>query len=298
MVLERAVEFVTDISTRILNIVASIEPVDILDMLLMAFIIYKGIKIVKETKAVQLLSGIVIILLTYAISAALKLKMMTYLFGNFFQVGLIALIVVFQPELRRVLERVGRTNVATVFNRSDDMAEKWSQTIEAVSEAVSDLSDTATGALIVIERTNHLGVQIENGTFMDCVPSAAALKTIFFPKTALHDGAVIIRDARIIAAGCFLPTPAKEEYINKQLGSRHRAAIGMSEESDAIIIVVSEETGTVSVADTGELTRGYTRESLEKLLREKFLPDSGNEKNIIGIIKSGKEKLNGKRRKN
>lgn len=301
MVLDRTVEFLADIASRILNVVASIELVDVIDMLLMAFIIYKGIKIVKETKAVQLLSGIVIILITYAVSAALKLKMMTYLFGNFFQVGVIALVVVFQPELRRVLERVGRTNVATVFNqgsRSDDIVQSWSDTIEVIGEAVSQLSDTATGALIVIERTNKLGEQIENGTVMDCLPSVPTLGSIFFPKTPLHDGAVIIRDARIIAAGCFLPTPAKEETINKQLGSRHRAAIGMSENSDAIIIVVSEETGTVSVAENGELTRGYTKERLISFLRSKLIPDSGREKNIIGIIKSGKERLNVRKKKN
>ncbi len=293
-------ELLTDISSRILNVAASIEFRDILDMLIMAYILYKGIKIIRETKAVQLLTGIVIILAIYGISAALELKMMTYLFGNFFQVGLIALIIVFQPELRRVLERVGRANVKTVFNsgsHADDLNQNWADAIDVVAQAASDLSDTATGALIVIERTNKLGEQIENGTIMDCVPSVPTLGSIFFPKTPLHDGAVIIRDARIIAAGCFLPTPAKEETINKQLGSRHRAAIGMSENSDAIIIVVSEETGTISVAENGELTRGYTMEKLREMLRQKLLPENMHDKNIIGIIKSGKERLNGKRKK-
>lgn len=286
-----------DIWSMATSMVASITLLDIIDMVLMTYIIYKGFKLVRETKAQQLVTGILIILAMYAISSLLKLTVMSFLLENFFQVGLIALIVVFQPELRRILERVGRTNVKSVFNSAaaqDNLNQNWADTINVIGEAVSQLSDTATGALIVIERSNRLGEQIENGTVMDCVPSVPTLGSIFFPKTPLHDGAVVIRDARIIAAGCFLPTPQKEERINKQLGSRHRAAIGMSENSDAIIIVVSEETGTVSIAENGELTRGYTKERLISYLRSKLLPDSGHEVNIIGILKSGKERKNGR----
>ncbi len=285
--------------SRIMSIFASIQFVDVIDMLLLAYILYKGFKLVRETKALQLVTGIVIVVAIYAISAALKLKVMSYLLENFFQVGLIAIVVVFQPELRRVLERVGRTNVKSVFApgmHSEDLVQSWSDTIDVLGEAVSQLSDTATGALIVIERTNRLGEQIENGTVMDCIPSVPTLGSIFFPKTPLHDGAVVIRDARIIAAGCFLPTPQKEERINKQLGSRHRAAIGMSETSDAIIIVVSEETGTVSIAENGELTRGYTKDRLVAYLRSKLIPDTGRDINIIGILKSGKERKNGRKK--
>ncbi len=294
---ERAVEYLTELSGRLLSIISTIEIRDIIDMIVMAFIIYKGIKIIRETKAQQLITGIFIMLVVYLISTLLKLKMMTFLFGNFFQVGLIAIIVVFQPELRRVLERVGRTNVK-VFNSSsdEDIAQRWEQTINIVAEAASMLSDSTTGALIVFERQVHLGDQIATGTIMDCIPSVAAFGTIFFPKTALHDGAVILRDGLIHAAGCFLPTPMKEETINKQLGSRHRAAIGMSETSDAIIIVVSEETGTISVAENGELTRGYSKEKLIEYLRAKIIHDNSREVNITGILKYGKELINGRKK--
>lgn len=294
---ETAMERLNDIMSMAMSMISSITLLDILDMVLMTYIIYKGFKLVRETKAQQLVTGILIILALYALSSLLQLKVMSFLLRNFFQVGLIALIIVFQPELRRILERVGRTNVKSVFNSAtnqDNLIQNWSDTINVIGEAVSQLSDTATGALIVIERSNRLGEQIENGTIMDCIPSVPTLGSIFFPKTPLHDGAVVIRDARIIAAGCFLPTPQKEERINKQLGSRHRAAIGMSENSDAIIIVVSEETGTVSIAENGELTRGYTKERLVQFLRAKLIPDTGHEVNIIGILKSGKERKNGR----
>lgn len=294
-----ALDYLSDLSARMLSVVSSIQLVDVIDMVLMAYIIYKGFKIIRETKAQQLITGIFIFIVIYALSALLKLKVMSFLFGNFFQVGLIAIIVVFQPEFRRVLERVGRTNVKSVFNsgyNADDVTHNWEDTIEVIGEAAKQLSDTATGALIVIERQNRLGEQIENGTVMDCIPSVPTLGSIFFPKTPLHDGAVVIRNARIIAAGCFLPTPQKEDRINKQLGSRHRAAIGMSENSDAIIIVVSEETGTVSIAENGELTRGYTKERLIQYLRQKLLPDNGHEVNITGILRYGKELINGRKK--
>ncbi len=294
-----ATEYLNSLSSRLLSVVASIQIIDIIDMVLMTYIIYKGLKIIRETKAQQLITGIFIMLVVYGVSVALKLKVMTFLFGNFFQVGLIAIVVVFQPELRRVLERVGRTNVKTVFNpggRDEDIDAKWEKTIDIISDAAMQLSDTATGALIVIERTNKLGEQVETGTVMDCVPSVATFGTIFFPKTPLHDGAVIIRDAVIHAAGCFLPTPQKEDRINKQLGSRHRAAIGMSETSDAIIIVVSEETGTVSIAENGELTRGYSKERLSEYLKSKIIRESSREVNITGILKYGKELINGRKK--
>ena len=298
---ETALGYLTDILSRIISVVASISINDVIDMLLIAFIIYKGFKIVRETKAQQLITGIIIIVMLYALSSRylLNLRVTSFLLQNFFQVGLIALVVVFQPELRRILERVGRTNVKSVFNtgyRADNVTQNWADAIEAVGEAAKQLSETKTGALIVIERSNRLGEQIENGTIMDCIPSVPTLGSIFYPKTPLHDGAVVIRNARIIAAGCFLPTPAKEELINKQLGSRHRAAIGMSENSDAIIIVVSEETGLVSVAENGELTRGYTKERLIQYLRSQIIPESNKEATIIGLFKSGKERRNGRKK--
>lgn len=287
---------------RVASTLASISIVDVLDILILAFIIYKGIKLVKETKAQQLITGILIIVGIYAVSSWLNLKVMAFLLQNFLQIGIIAIVIVFQPELRRILERVGRVNVKPLKLINDshgDAASQWAKTIDIIGEAANQLSDTTTGALIVIERTNHLGEQIDTGTVLDCIPSVATFGSIFFPKTPLHDGAVIIRDAKIYAAGCFLPTPQKEETINKQLGSRHRAAIGMSENSDAIVVVVSEETGTISVAENGELTRGFTKERLVALLKSKLIPEKAQMDNkLVELIKSGKERFNAKKKQN
>lgn len=291
-------DYINDIITRLSSIISTITFLDAIDILLLTFFIYKGIKLIRETKAQQLLTGILVVIAVYFISAGLELRVMSYLLSNFLQVGIIAILIVFQPELRRMLEKVGRTNVKSigVFSdsvRSDDMIQNWNRTIEVVGEAASQLSESTTGALIVIERQTRLGEQIDTGTVMDCVPSVASLGTIFFPKTPLHDGAVIIRNARIIAAGCFLPTPQKEERINKLLGSRHRAAIGMSENSDAIIVVVSEETGTISIAENGELTRGYTKDRLIKYLKSQIIPEKPlAEKRLFSRLLPRKEKKN------
>ncbi|HIV10113.1 MAG TPA: TIGR00159 family protein [Candidatus Faeciplasma avium] len=291
-------DYINDIITRLSSIISTITFLDAIDILLLTFFIYKGIKLIRETKAQQLLTGILVVIAVYFISAGLELRVMSYLLSNFLQVGIIAILIVFQPELRRMLEKVGRTNVKSigVFSdsvRSDDMIQNWNRTIEVVGEAASQLSESTTGALIVIERQTRLGEQIDTGTVMDCVPSVASLGTIFFPKTPLHDGAVIIRNARIIAAGCFLPTPQKEERINKLLGSRHRAAIGMSENSDAIIVVVSEETGTISIAENGELTRGYTKDRLIKYLKSQIIPEKPQaEKRLFSRLLPRKEKKN------
>lgn len=295
-------EYITDMLSRLVSTVSSIDIKDVIDMILLTYCVYKGIKLVRETKAQQLLVGILIVVAVYIVVSELELKAMSYLLQNFFQVGLIALVVVFQPELRRILERVGRTNIRSlnIFNdgyRADNATQNWSDAIDVIGEAASQLSESTTGALIVIERKIRLGEQIDTGTVMDCIPSVATLGSIFFPKTPLHDGAVIIRNARIIAAGCFLPTPQKEETINKQLGSRHRAAIGMSENSDAIIVVVSEETGTISIAENGELTRGYTHERLVKYLKSQIIPEkSQNEGNLFTKLIGRKDKKDARKK--
>ncbi len=295
-------EYITDMLSRFVSTVSSIDIKDVIDMILLTYCVYKGIKLVRETKAQQLLVGILIVVAVYIVVSELELKAMSYLLQNFFQVGLIALVVVFQPELRRILERVGRTNIRSlnIFNdgyRADNATQNWSDAIDVIGEAASQLSESTTGALIVIERKIRLGEQIDTGTVMDCIPSVATLGSIFFPKTPLHDGAVIIRNARIIAAGCFLPTPQKEETINKQLGSRHRAAIGMSENSDAIIVVVSEETGTISIAENGELTRGYTHERLVKYLKSQIISEkSQNEGNLFTKLIGRKDKKDARKK--
>lgn len=267
------------------NVIASMTPIDGLDILMLSIIIYALMKWVKETRAEQLVKGIAVLSIAYAIAAMLEMKAITFLLSRTFDVGLLALLIMFQPELRRALEKVGHTKVGQlgVFqlgsDMSDEVAARWNTAIEAICDACDDLSATTTGALIVIERQTKLGEQIDTGTIMNALPSKEVFGNIFYPKTPLHDGAVIMRDGIILAAACFLPKPQKEELINKQLGSRHRAAIGMSENSDALVVVVSEETGCISVAENGTLTRNLTRDSLKKLLRTKLLPEKPQQKN-------------------
>lgn len=272
--------YVAEVVSALVSVIKSISLPDIVDMVILAYLIYHGIKLVRETRATQLIKGIVIICVAYMISSFLDLKVLTFLLKNVFQWGIIAIIILFQPELRRILDKMGRSKVVDISlftnNDSDDDNARWNKAIDAIVEASGELSATATGALIVCERQTRLGEQIDTGTILNCTPSAAVFGNIFFPNTPLHDGAVIIRDGKILAAGCFLPKPQKEELINKQLGSRHRAAIGMSENSDAIVIVVSEETGTISVAEDGELTRGFNKESLRRLLKNRLIQSDEN----------------------
>ena len=272
-------DYIFDVGSKIWNVLKSIEPMDILDILLLSWLIYKGWKLVRETRAFQLIKGILLLVLAYLIASQLGLKSLTFLLSKTFDIGLFALLVIFQPELRRVLEKVGRTNVRRLGilsigsqDNSDTIA-KWEIAIDAIVDSCDELSETTTGALIVIERQIKLGEQIDTGTILNATPSQELFGNIFYPKTPLHDGAVIMRDGMVLAAACFLPKPQKEELINKQLGSRHRAAIGMSENSDALILIVSEETGTISVAENGELSRGFNRDSLKKLLRSRLIPE-------------------------
>lgn len=259
----------------ITNVLKSITVMDVIDIILMTYLIYLLIKLIRETRAGQLVKGIVFVVIAYIISNLIDLKVMSYIIKSALDIGLLAVIIMFQPEIRRALEKAGRTKIGkTLFSvgESADKISKWSHTIDAICESCADMSATKTGALIVIERQTKLGEQIENGTLLNAAPSKELFENIFFKNTPLHDGAVIIRNAKIYAAACFLPKPQKEELINKKLGSRHRAAIGMSENSDAIVVVVSEETGSISVADNGELHHDLTRFRLNEYLRDSILP--------------------------
>lgn len=265
------------------SLITSILPItfwDILDIAVLAVILYKGISVVKETRAGGLLKGIAVLVIAYLLMELFQMKAMAYIVKSVFNIGLLALIILFQPELRRAIEKMGRTKltrmpfISSIGSESTDTAAaKWGSAIEAICDACEDLSATTTGALIVIERESKLGEQIDTGTLLNARPSKELFGNIFWKNTPLHDGAVIMRDGFILAAACFLPKPQKEETINKALGSRHRAAIGMSENSDALVIAVSEETGVISIAENGSLERGFSRDSLKKYLREKLIPE-------------------------
>ncbi len=265
--------YLSDIYQNFIRVVLSITVFDIIDILLLTSLVYVVIKLVRETRAQQLLKGIMILMLIFVVVQICQLKVMSYLFENFFQVGIIALMIVFQPELRRILERVGRAKVPNItlgLQSDNGTSAAREAAINGIAEACHRLHESKTGALIVVERQGRLEDIAEKATVINADPAPDLICNLFYNKAALHDGAIIIRNYRIYAAGCFLPNTTKDEYVAKELGSRHRAAIGMSENADSLVIVVSEETGTISVAENGQLTRGLSKEALIKILRKKM----------------------------
>lgn len=277
-----------EIIDAFLSVISTFKFTDVIDVVILTYVIYLLLKLIRETRAGQLVKGIILLVAGYFISRALELKVVSYLLEKALNMGVLAMIVLFQPELRRALEKAGRTKFGIrlfgLGQDNDELKQRWNPAIEAICDSCVELSATCTGALIVVERQVRLGEQIETGTILNATPSKEVFGNIFYPKTPLHDGAVIMRDGIILAAACFLPKPAKDALINKKLGSRHRAAIGMSENSDAIVIIVSEETGQISVALNGELTRDYTHDKLKALLEDQLY----NDRTEIAI---GKKKL-------
>lgn len=249
---------------------------DTIDIALIAYIIYKGIQIIRETRASQLVKGILLLAGLYIVVYAAQLRTTLWLLNKVIEMGILIIFIVFQPELRSILERAGRTNLSVFpFSHSENslrQATIWGEPIDVVCEAAQRLSITATGALIVIEREVKLGDQIRTGVVVDAIPSVELIGNIFFKNSPLHDGAMIMRDGKVYAAGCFLPKPKQEQDIDKSLGSRHRAAIGISEVSDSLTIVVSEETGGISLAVNGRLIRNLSVEKLHQTLDYYLLP--------------------------
>ena len=248
----------------IINTVKNISFFSILDILVVSYIFYKGYMLIKETRAEQLLKGILLILVLIPISYFLRLTMVYTILSKTITIGVLSIIIIFQPEIRRALEHLGRT----AFNERHILLEDETLMEEIITElvnAVENLSESKTGALIAIEQTTGLNDVIANGTKIDGIVTAALLENIFVVNTPLHDGATVIRNTRIVASGCVLPLTGNTD-INKKLGTRHRAAIGLSEVSDALIVVISEETGTISLAINGRLTRNYDKDKLKDIL--------------------------------
>lgn len=268
--------------TAFVGTVKLIGPVEILDMLCVAYLIYKLAHLMKETRAAQLVKGLVVYGAAYLLAIIVDMQTILFLMRYLLNNGLILLVVVFQPELRRALEQIGRSKLPIgLFSSHADSEEmrrmKWQTAISAICEAASSLSRTQTGALMVLEQQTKLGDIIKTGTVIDSDPSMELIGNVFFPNSPLHDGAMIIRAGRLYAAGCFLPLSTNYE-ISKQLGTRHRAALGMSENSDALIIVVSEETGYISVAHNGTLNINLSVDQLRKTLDETILKEDKEEK--------------------
>lgn len=241
---------------------------DIIDVLIVAVIFYYMINLIRETRAMQLVKGIVFLFAVFFLSQWLKLNALNYILGGAMQIGAFAAVVIFQPELRNLLERMGRFKVGNIIDFAADTSEdELNSMIDSVTLASQRMSESRTGALIVIERTTRLGEFISTGTMLDANVSSRLLENIFVPNTPLHDGAVIIRNNKIATAGCLLPLTANNN-LSRDLGTRHRAAIGLSEVTDAVIIVVSEETGKISIAMNGSLTRNLSEEALNKALKK------------------------------
>ena len=249
----------------------TIRIMDIVDILLVAIIFFYVIDLIRRTQSSKVFIGVIVILLSLWLSGEIHLYTVNYLLRNMVQIGLIALVVLFQPEIRRFLERLGTGSPITrLLNGSQNQTTE--PAITQVVMACVELSASRTGALIIFERDNRLDEQIRTGTIINADVSAELLKNIFYPKAPLHDGAVIIRNGRIQAGGCMLPL-SNNATLSRDLGMRHRAGIGMSEVTDALVVIVSEETGGISIAESGMLKRHLTKETFEKLLRNALMTD-------------------------
>lgn len=266
---------------------------DAVDIIIVAFLIYGVVKLVRETRAGQLVKGLFLLVILFIISSYFNLVMVSRVLAYFFQFAFVAILIVFQPEIRKALEQVGRNNVGqsiaavvTGRDRSYDRAQ-IRKAINAVVDGVGILQQLKMGALIVFERKTKLGDIIETGTQINCEPSGQIVGNIFFNKAPLHDGAMIIRDGMIHAAGCILPL-TKNTSVSAELGTRHRAALGVSEESDAVVVVVSEETGQISVAVNGVLASRFTRDTLRDVLEGYLIPqeEASTVRRKFGVLKS------------
>lgn len=265
--------------------------VDVFDIIFVALLFYYVYKFIKTRRAGKLALGVAVFIVLLVLTRVFEMQTAQFLLTNVFQIGLITVIVVFQPELRSALEMLGGESIKGVKALGESRSvENIRHVIDETVEAVFDMSDEKTGALVVMERTTLLGDQIITGTVINADVQSELIKNIFFNKAPLHDGAMIIRDGRIHAAGCLLPLTQRTDLI-KALGMRHRAAIGLSENSDAVVIVVSEETGNVSLVKDGEIARNYTHEKLTSELLTLFDADEENPKySVIKRVKMTKSK--------
>lgn len=277
---------------------------DLLDIALISFVVYNAIKLIRETRAFQLVKGLLLLAVAYLVVNQLDMQTSSYIFRFLFQNIFIILVILFQQEIRQVIEKVGNSKFTSLSlilkGNSSDKEKVINESINEISKAVQRMSDSKTGSLIVMERQTLLGDVIKSGKPIDAFITHELIGNIFFPKSPLHDGAAIVRNGRLVAAGCVLPL-TKNTDVSSDLGTRHRAALGMSEQSDAAIIVVSEETGIISLAYNGSLERNLTDSELrEKIINllvdnptDKII-DNGFFKKILKGKYDGKKKTKNK----
>ena len=267
-----------EIFNSILSIIKTIQLRDIVDILAIALLIFGLFKLIQETRAVQLLKGVIMLLIVYFLSSLFGLVMLSSLLRTFFEAAVVVIAIIFQPEIRKALEQMGRNNKYIKIFTKHHKGDEWKK---AVEKSIVDAADTAvlfsrskTGALLVFERETMLSDIAATGTIIDAETSVALFGNIFFNKAPLHDGASIIRDGKLFAAGCILPLTSNPN-VDINLGTRHRAGLGISEQSDAVVLIVSEETGVISLAVNGILLREFTREELIKKLEQFLIYDRG-----------------------
>ena len=274
---------IQDIARNIWMYIITSSVWDLIDILIVTVIVFFILQLLRKTNAFSVLKGVLILLALMWLSELLKMRALNFLLSSMLQVGLLAIIILFQPELRKILEQMGSRSITGIVPRQyeTDLEKCITQTVDACRV----LSWERQGALIVFERRVLLDSIAKTGTIIDAEMTAELLKNIFWPKAPLHDGAVIAREGRIAGAGCMLPLTTNNN-LSKDLGMRHRAGIGMSENSDAVVVIVSEETGSISVATGGMLKRHLTPETLEKLLRMELLPldEKTPKKGLAGLI--------------
>ncbi len=268
-------------AAQLKEIIMSITLWDVIDMAVIAYVFYKLFMLIRETRAEQLIKGIFVLIFATWASGFFRLYTVNWLLRNTMTVGVIALLIVFQPELRRALEFLGRGGIILGKPLNEALDKETKMLIDEITSAVQSLAKKKTGALIVLERETCIGEYMETGTKIDAVVSSQLLQTIFATNTPLHDGAVIIREKRIASARCVLPL-TESQRLSKELGTRHRAGLGISEQSDAIAIIVSEETGVISTAKEGRLSRYLDAKTLKEMLRSQYKPQ---EQKYRGFLK-------------
>lgn len=264
-------EMLQSLLTTVLGYLRLIKITDVLDMLVVAYAIYKGMALLRKSSAAQVAKALLLIVITLWVSHQLNLNVVNFALGKAMELGLLALVIVFQPEIRRFLEQIGSNDFGSLWGFKEVPVSEIENAIRETVAAYTVLAKDRVGALTVFERKTPLNTMIESGTTMDATVSAELMKNIFYPKAPLHDGAVVVRDGKIAGAGCMLPLSTNIN-LSRDLGMRHRAGIGMSENSDAIVAIVSEETGAISVASNGRLKRHLAPETLDRLLRNELLP--------------------------
>ena len=281
--------FVDMINRYVIGVIAEMKFVDLVDIVILSIILFYVYKFIRQRRAVRLARGLLIVLVVMLLSVIFNMRALNFILENFFQVGMIAIIVIFQSDLRAALERFGSTKIKDFRGLSESDAKAIVASAEIIAEAADALAKTKTGALIVIERSTKLGEHLSHGVILNADMSSLLIRNVFCNKAPMHYGAMIIRDRRVYAAGCYLPLSNAD--VNKDLGTRHRAALGLSEVSDAIVVVISEETGTISMAIDGELERGFDAMSLKSEILKLLLPADMPKRVMtdLGVIKLNKK---------